>query len=419
MSRLIISGGEKLKGEIEVQGAKNAVLPVLAAAILNGKENIIKNCPILRDVEIMVHILEEVGCKVKNEGKVLVVDSSGINKFEIPEQPVREMRSSIILMGAMLARYNKVVICYPGGCEIGPRPIDLHLKGLRSLGANITETHGYIVCETEQLIGNDIHLDYPSVGATENIMLAAVMAKGDTYIRNAAKEPEIVDLQNYLNSMGAKVYGAGSNIVKIEGVKELHAAEHEIIPDRIVSGTYMVAAAITGGSIIINKVVPQHLDSVIANLTESGSIISTGRDWLKITGPSRPKSIDTIRTLPYPGYPTDMQPQITAYLTIAKGTSIITENVFENRFKYVEELSRMGASIKVDGRLAIIKGVQKLTGAKVTAPDLRGGAALVIAGLVAEGETVVYNIKHIDRGYEELHHKLSSLGAKIKRIDED
>lgn len=419
MSKLIISGGEKLRGEIQIEGAKNAVLPVLAASIINGKCNVISNCPKLRDVEVMTHILETVGCSIKFEGNTIIVDSSGINKFEIPEEPVREMRSSIILTGAMLSRYNKVVICYPGGCEIGPRPIDLHLKGLRSLGTSITEAHGYIICEAKQLTGSDIHLDYPSVGATENIMLAAVTAKGITYIRNAAKEPEIIDLQNYLNAMGAKVHGAGSNVIKIEGVGTLNAAEHEIIPDRIVSGTYMVAAAATGGNIVLKKTAPEHLSSVIANLIESGCKIIAGKDWIELAGSSRPKAIDTIRTLPYPGFPTDMQPQMTAYLSVAKGTSIVTETVFENRFKYVEELARMGASIKVDGRLAIIKGVKCLTGAKVNALDLRGGAALVIAGLIAEGETMVYNVKHIDRGYEGLHQKLCSLGAKIKRVENE
>lgn len=418
MSKLIIHGGEKLKGEIEIEGAKNAVLPILAASVLNCGENIIKNCPLLKDVETMTSILKTIGCKVKMGGREIIVDSSGVNRFDIPEGLVREMRSSIILTGAMLSRYNKVTICYPGGCEIGPRPIDLHIKGLRALGAKVSESHGYIICESEGLTGGDIHLDYPSVGATENIMLASVMVKGTTYIRNAAKEPEIADLQNYLNGMGARITGAGSNVIRIEGVKKLTGVEHEIIPDRIVAGTYMIAAAITGGNVTISKVIPEHLNSVIANLRDSGCKIDAGKNHVNVTGPLCPKAVDIIRTLPYPGFPTDMQPQMGAYLSIAKGTSIITETVFENRFKYIEELTRMGANIKVEGRLAIIKGVKGLTGAQVYAFDLRGGAALVLAGLAADNETVIVNIKHIDRGYERIEDKLSSLGAKVERIEE-
>jgi UDP-N-acetylglucosamine 1-carboxyvinyltransferase len=335
----------------------------------------------------------------------------------IPEKPVREMRSSIILMGAMLARHKQVKISYPGGCEIGPRPIDIHLSGLKKMGAKIVEAHGYINCECEKLKGVEISLDYPSVGATENIMLAATTADGVTIIQNAAKEPEIVDLQNFLNGMGARISGGGTSTVRIEGVKEFHDVEHTVIPDRIVAGTLMAAAAITGGNIVLTNVINDHLKAVTSKLVESGCIINEYQNRLQIVCNKKLKAVEVIKTLPYPGFATDMQAQMMAVMTLAKGTSIFIETVFESRYKHVEELMKMGANIKVDGRTAIIRGVKRLTGAEVKAGDLRGGAALVLAGLAAEGTTAVDNVKlHIDRGYDKLENKLSKLGADIHRV---
>ncbi len=413
MEKYIINGGNKLTGEISISGAKNAVLPILAATVIGGNKSTITNIPNLRDVEIMKSILLELGCAVEVTGSTLVVDSKPLNNLTVPEELVREMRSSIIFMGALLGRAGEVTISYPGGCEIGPRPIDLHLKGLREMGAEIEESHGHIYCKTKGLKGCDIQLDYPSVGATENIILAGVTAEGTTIIRNAAREPEIIDLQNYLNKSGAKVSGAGTSVITIEGVKNLKDVAHSIIPDRIVAGTIMAAAAITGGDIIINNVIVDHVLGIIAKLKEAGVTIYTNGNSMKVTGPRKINSIEMLQTLPYPGFPTDMQAQMMALLSIANGTSIISETVFENRFKHAEELARMGANIKTFGRVAVIKGVRELTGAKTTAKDLRGGAALVLAGLVAKGTTEVYNIYHIERGYEDFHLILQKLGADI------
>jgi len=417
VSKYLINGGKKLKGELEISGAKNAVLPILAASVINGGESIINGFPNLRDVDIMIEILTSIGCKVKKNSNSIVVDSKNIFTHEIDESLVREMRSSIFLMGPMLARFGKIKISYPGGCEIGHRPIDLHLKGLREMGVKITEAHGFLECEVGRLIGAEIHLDYPSVGATENIMLSAVLAKGKTVIRNPAKEPEIIDLQNFLNGMGAKIRGAGTSTIEVQGVDSLSNTKHRIIPDRIVAGTILVAAAITKSEIKVTNVIADHIVSVIAKLKEVGCIIIEKKDELKIIPPSVLKPVDIIRTLPYPGFPTDMQPQIISLMCLADGTSIVTETVFENRFKHTEELMRMGAKIKVDGRVAVIKGVKQLTGAKVSAKDLRGGAALVLAGLAAEGTTIIDNIKHIERGYDNFDLMLQRLGADIKRID--
>ena len=389
----------------------------MAASILNGQLNTIYNCPRLRDVWIMNRILKILGCNINMSGNTLTVDSSDIKISELPENLIREMRSSIILMGALLATTGKAILSFPGGCEIGPRPIDLHLMGLRSLGAKIEESHGYIYCETNGLIGADISLDFPSVGATENIMLAAVKANGTTYIRNAAREPEIIDLQSFLNVMGCDVSGAGTNVIRIEGVKHMKSAEHRVIPDRIVAGTYLVAGLITGGNVIVKGVIPEHISSITAKLRETGCKIHISRDSVEIIAQGRPKAIESIRTLPYPGFPTDMQAQFMALLSTAKGISIITETIFENRFKHAEELAKMGAKIKIDGRLAIINGVEKLTGAKLVTRDLRGGAALVTAGLAAEGETIVKDVVHIDRGYDRIEEKLKLLGACIERIE--
>lgn len=419
MSVLVVTGRQRLTGEIVVDGSKNAVLPILAATILNSGLNVIRNCPKLRDVDVAIQILKTLGCKVSMEGNTVVVDSSTLNRTEIPEALVVEMRSSIFFLGPMLARCKKVSIGYPGGCEIGPRPIDLHIKALSSLGAKIDSQHGVIYCEAERLKGCDIQLDLPSVGATENMMLAAVFAEGDTYIRNAAKEPEIVDLQNFLIGLGVEISGAGTSVIRITGTGTLNKnAEHIVISDRIVAGTYMIASAITGGEILLKNVVPEHLNSIIYNLRETGCRIKVDRNTIRVLGTTRPRAIDAIRTLPYPGFPTDMQAQMVALLSVSRGTSIIVETIFENRYKHVEELLRMGAKIKLEGRLAVIRGVKQLTGASVAARDLRGGAALVLAGLAAEGETIIHGVKHIDRGYENIEGKLAQVGALIKRIEE-
>ncbi len=417
MSKFIIEGGNKLCGEIEINGAKNAVLPILAATVMNATENILFNCPRLKDVDTMIHILRSIGCKAYFEDSVLTVDSSTLSSYEVPENLVREMRSSIFLMGPMIGRCGKIKISYPGGCEIGPRPIDLHLKALRDLGVKIIESHGFLECEATNLQGCEIHLDYPSVGATENTMLAAVMAKGTTKIRNAAKEPEIVDLQNYLNKMGAKIEGAGTSEIIIDGVSHLTRNEHRIIPDRIVAGTMLVAGAITRGEIILNNIIIDHIKPIIIKLKEAGCLVLEKGNSIKVKAPQKLKAIEQIKTLPYPGFPTDMQAQFMALMTIAKGTSIITETVFENRYKHVDELMRMGAKIKIDGRVAVIKGVKKLTGTKVDAKDLRGGAALVLEGLTEEGVTVVNDAWHIDRGYDQFDKMLQQLNANIIRVD--
>lgn len=417
MKRIVIDGGSKLKGEVNISGAKNAVLPILAATVISGKESTIFNVPDLRDVKVMEKILISLGCNVKRIDKMMWIDSKPLNNIKIPEELVREMRSSIILMGAMLSRCGEVIVSYPGGCEIGPRPIDMHLKALRQLGVEIEESHGFLHCKTKELKGGEIQLDYPSVGATENIMLAAVKAKGTTTIRNAAREPEIIDLQNYLNKTGAKINGAGTSIVIIEGVDELLDVTYNTMPDRIVAGTYMMASAITGGEVILKNVVTDHLQAITAKLREAGCLIYNDNSSLKILGPEKSNSIEMIQTLPYPGFPTDMQAQMMALLSMANGTSIISETIFENRFKHAEELTRMGANIKTFGKVAVIKGVDELTGAKTSAKDLRGGACLVLAGLAAQGITEVDNIYHIERGYEDFHINLKELGADIKIVD--
>jgi len=416
MSKYVIEGSNKLAGEITVRGAKNSVLPILAASILNNNINIIFNIPEISDLKVMVKILKAIGCKVNVVDNIVTVDSRNLDKVRIPEELVREMRSSIILMGAMLSRCGEVEVSYPGGCEIGVRPIDFHLKALKELGAEIEESHGFIYCKGKNLKGTDIQLDYPSVGATENIMLASIRAQGTTIIRNAAREPEIIDLQNFLNAIGGRIYGAGTSIIRIDGVNNLNSVEHTIIPDRIVAGTYMVASAITKGEIILKNIQVDHIQSIIAKLRETGCSIYNNCTTLKIIGPRTINPIESLQTLPYPGFPTDMQAQIMALLTLSNGTSVISETIFENRFKHVPELVRMGANIRTLGNVAVIKGVKQLTGAKVTAKDLRGGASLLLAGLAAEGTTIIDNISHIDRGYERLEENLKLIGANIKRI---
>lgn len=415
MSRLVIGGGNKLEGEIEAQGAKNSVLPILAATVLNGGKNVIYNCPELRDVRITIEVLESLGCTVKRAGKVLLVDSGNISGFTIKDELMRQMRSSIIFLGAILARFGRAVVSLPGGCEIGNRPIDLHIKALKKLGVEITETHGYIDCKADKIHGENIHLDFPSVGATENIMLTACVAEGTTVITNAAREPEIVDLECFLNRMGAKITGAGSDVIVIDGVKKLYGVEHTIIPDRIAGATYLLAGAITGGNVILRNTNSQHMGAMINALREMGCKIYSEKSRVILTAPRKLKSAGKLMTMPYPGFPTDIQSPFMAVTTVSEGTSIFVENIFENRYQHVEELVRMGADIKVDGRVAVVCGVNHLSGAKVVAKELRGGAALVLAGLAADGITEIDDIKYIDRGYEEIEKYLSVCGANIRR----
>ncbi|MDO4618238.1 MAG: UDP-N-acetylglucosamine 1-carboxyvinyltransferase [Clostridia bacterium] len=415
MSSLIIEGGRRLEGEFPVQGAKNAVLPVLAGTILASGKSVVFNCPDLSDVKNTVEVLENLGCRVKCSSGTIEVDPSDIKSFTIPDNLMRKMRSSIIFLGAIIARHKKASVSMPGGCEIGLRPIDLHLKALRSLGIKITESHGYINCSADKIVGAKIHLDFPSVGATENIMLASCMAEGETIIENAAREPEIVDLQNFLNRMGAKIEGAGEGIIKIEGVKKLYGVEHTIMPDRIVAGTYLLSAAMTSGQVVLTSASPSHMGAILNTLTDMGAKIYNEKSRIAIKMSKRPNAIPLVKTMPYPGFPTDIQSPFMALSAIADGTSMFVENIFENRYQHVDELLRMGADIRLDGRCAVVVGVKKLTGAKVVAKELRGGAALVLAALSAEGETIIEDIKYIDRGYEHIEKHLSLLGADIIR----
>jgi UDP-N-acetylglucosamine 1-carboxyvinyltransferase len=403
-----------LQGTVKVSGAKNAALPILAAALLCKGTTIIDEVPQLEDVNVMRGVLESLGAKVKVEGDTYIIDSSNLTSSTAPYELVRKMRASFLVMGPLLARLKEANISMPGGCAIGTRPIDLHLKGFQALGAKIQTDHGCIEGRVDNLVGNRVYLDFPSVGATENIMMLATMAEGQTIIENAAAEPEIVDLANYLNSMGAKIRGAGTNVIKITGVKELTSNRYTVIPDRIEAGTYMVAAVITGGDVLITNCIYDHLKPVIAKLQECGAKVFEDENTIRVIGNNRPIGVD-VKTLPYPGFPTDMQPQMTALLAVAEGTSVVTETVFENRFMHVDELKRMNAKIKIRERSAVITGVESLKAAPVYATDLRAGAALILAGLVAEGVTEIGNIHHIDRGYVDIVNKFKGLGAKIER----
>lgn len=414
MERYVIEGGTRLHGSVEVCGAKNAVLPILAATILSAETCVIHNIPLLQDVVLMMEILEYLGAEVKWEKKTLIINGAAINPAEMPEEAMKKMRASNLVIGPLLGRFHFARVPFPGGCAIGSRPMDYHIKGLSQLGAIIDERYGYIEAHANKLAGGEIYFDFPSVGATENVMMAAVLSPGTTVIRNAAREPEIVDLANFLNGMGAKVHGAGSDIIQITGVEKLHGVEHRVIPDRIVAGTYMLAAAMTNGDLLLRNAVAEHLEPLIAKLRASGVSVLKGNKGIRIRGVPRVKAVD-IKTMPYPGFPTDIQPQMMALMTVAQGTSLILENIFENRFKHAAELRRMGAHITVEGRIAVIKGVKKLTGAYVETTDLRAGAALVLAGFAAEGVTVVEDIEHIDRGYHRLEEKYALLGANIIR----
>lgn len=417
MERLIVKGGNRLVGTVKTSGAKNAVLPIIAASILGTSPSRLDEIPALEDVRTICAVLECLGIKVDaSEPHTLKIDSREITSCEAPYELVRSMRASFLVMGPLLARKGYARISQPGGCAIGTRPIDLHLKGFEALGVKIEQGHGYIEASApEGMTGANIYLDFPSVGATENIMMAAAMAKGTTVLENPAEEPEIVDLANYLNQMGARVRGAGTNVITIEGVSELHGVQHSVIPDRIEAGTYMIAAAMTGGDVIIENVLPEHQKPLIAKLREAGALVEEDIDRIHVAGSGRLKAVD-IKTLPYPGFPTDMQAQMMAMLSVAEGRSKITETVFENRFMHVVELNRMGANITTEGRSAVITGPAHLTGCTVRATDLRAGAAMILAGLVAEGATEICDIYHIDRGYEEIAAKLTRLGADIKRV---
>ncbi len=419
MEKIIIEGGKRLNGEITVHGAKNSALPILAATVLTTKQTVIHNCPRLTDIDAAINILRHLGCFVQFQDDNLIVDASNINCSDIPDTLMREMRSSVVFLGAILARTGKAGFSTPGGCEIGLRPIDLHLFAMKRLGATVKEERGRLECECpDGLIGDEIILSFPSVGATENAILAATLAKGTTTIINCAREPEISDLADFLNGCGARISGAGEGTIVIEGVKSLGGTEHTVIPDRIAATTYMAAGAITHGKVKLNDIIPAHLGPVIPMFEESGcEIIIKGRT-LSIIAPPRLKRIKTIRTMPYPGFPTDAQAPIMAMTTVADGTSLIVENIFESRYKHVNELLRLGAKIKVEGRMAVVEGVPCLYGAPVTAGDLRGGAALVVAGLAAKGITEVEGVSHIDRGHAGFEKNLTLLGANIRRDKE-
>lgn len=418
-NQYIIKGGTPLNGEVTIGGAKNAALGILAAAIMADETVVIDNLPNVRDINVLLTAIESIGATVKRIGPhVVSINGSTINDMTIDYDSIRKIRASYYLLGALLGKYKKAQVALPGGCEIGSRPIDLHLKGFRALGATVSIEHGMINTSADELVGNHIFLDTVSVGATINIMLAACMAEGKTVIENAAKEPHIVDVANFLNSMGANIKGAGTDKIRMTGVTSLHASEYSIIPDQIEAGTFMFAAAATGGDVTVKNVIPKHLEATTAKLEEIGCEVEEFDDAVRVRAPKRLHRTH-VKTLPYPGYPTDMQPQIAVTLALAEGTSIVTESIFENRFKYADELSRMGANIKVEGNSAIIDGVKKLTGARVSAPDLRAGAALVIAGLAADGITVVDDIVYIQRGYENFEDKLRSLGAEIERVSNE
>lgn len=418
MSKLIIEGARRLKGEIKIQGAKNSILPILAASLTTGSECVIHGCPRISDVETTLKILEHLGCGVKSEGDTVTVNSENICKNNIPNLLMREMRSSIIFLGALISSVGSAEISLPGGCELGPRPIDMHIDGLRQLGLRIDEGHGILKCSNEGgLEGCNIALSFPSVGATENLIIASVKARGTTVINNIAKEPEIMDLVAFLNSCGAKIEPQGEGTLVIEGVKKLHGTEYSIIPDRIAAVTYMSAAAVTVGDLLLKNVIKEHIGAVIPVFEEAGCTIQTNSEnALRIIAPTRPYFNRMIRTMPYPGFPTDAQAPVMAMTCLADGTSVFVENIFTNRYKHVGELLRLGADIKVEGRVAIVEGVKRLSGTDVTAMDLRGAAALVVAGLGAEGTTKISGLSHIDRGYENLENNLASVGASIKRV---
>ena len=416
MEQYIMKGGNPLVGEVNISGAKNAALGILAASVMTNDNVLIENLPDVRDINVMLEAIEEIGARVDRIDRHTVrINASGIGEVSVDDEYIRRIRASYYFIGALLGKYKSAQVPLPGGCNIGSRPIDLHLKGFRALGAEITVERGAVIAHAIDLVGAHIYLDKVSVGATINVMMAAALAEGLTIIENAAKEPHVVDVANFLNSMGANIKGAGTDIIRIRGVAQLHGTEYSIIPDQIEAGTFMCAAAATGGDVLVKNVIPKHLEATTAKLEEIGCQVEEFDDAVRVVANKR-LTRTNVKTMPYPGYPTDMQPQFAVALALAEGTSIVTESIFENRFKYVDELARMGANIKVEGNTAIINGVTKLTGARVSAPDLRAGAALVIAGLASEGITVIDDIVYIQRGYERFEEKLRTLGAEIEKV---
>ena len=419
MEQYVIKGGNPLVGEVEIGGAKNAALAILAAATMTDETVLIENMPDVRDTNILLQAIKSIGAIVERIDRHTVkINGSQISHLIIADDYVKKIRASYYLIGALLGKYKSAKVALPGGCNIGSRPIDQHIKGWKALGATVKIEHGLIITEAEKLSGSHIYMDVVSVGATINVMMSAVMAEGRTIIENAAKEPHVVDVANFLNSMGANIKGAGTDVIRIKGTARLHGTEYTIIPDQIEAGTFMFAAAATKGDVMVKNVIPKHMESISAMLAEIGCEIEESDDAVRVVA-SKPLNHTQVKTLPYPGFPTDMQPQMVVALALARGASIVTESIFENRFKYVDEMTRMGADIKVEGNTAFINGVEKYTGAGIVAPDLRAGAALVLAGLAAEGITTVDDIKYIERGYEDFHIKLQSLGAVMERVDSE
>ena len=419
MEQYVIKGGNPLYGEVEIGGAKNAALAILAAAIMTDETVTIDNLPNVRDINVLLQAIEEIGAHVERvDIHKVKINGSFIRGVNVDNEFIRRIRASYYLIGALLGKYKHAEVALPGGCDIGSRPIDLHMKGFRSMGADIDIAHGLVIARAKELKGTHIYMDKVSVGATINIMMAAAMADGKTVIENAAKEPHVVDVANFLNSMGANIRGAGTDVIRIVGVEKLHATEYSVIPDQIEAGTFMFAVAAAGGNVLVKNVIPKHLEATTAKLLEVGCQVEEFDDSVRVISDGHLRHTQ-VTTLPYPGFPTDMKPQMAVLLGIAEGTSTVTESIFENRFKYVDELTRMGADIKVESNIAIISGVKRYTGARVNAPDLRAGAALVIAGLAAEGITVVDDIYYIQRGYEALEEKLTKIGAKIARVEDE
>lgn len=418
MEKYVILGGARLSGEVEISGAKNSAVALIVASIMIKGECIIENVPCVSDTFVLMDIIKQLGGKAEFSGNTLKVDCTNVENCEAPYEMVGKIRASSYLMGALLGRFKSARVAPPGGCDFGVRPIDLHLKGFVALGASYTVEHGLVDLRAEKLVGASVYMDQVSVGATINVMLAAALAEGTTFIENAAKEPHIVDVANFLNSMGANIKGAGTDIIKIKGVPELHGGTYSVIPDQIEAGTFMIAAAATNGDVYIKNVIPKHLESISAKLIEMGVTVEEFDDVVRVSNDNDTLKRVNVKTMPYPGFPTDLQPQMLTLLTKADGTSIVTENVWDNRYKYVDELLRMGASVSVDGKIAVVEGPARLTGSPVSSTDLRAGAAMVIAGLMADGVTEVYNLKYIDRGYENFEQKLRALGAQItRRID--
>lgn len=417
MSHYVVQGGQALRGTVPISGAKNSVLPILAATLLNGGRNVLHNCPDLRDVRSAIQILEHLGCRVRREGDTVTVDSTVVDRWDVPHELMREMRSSVIFLGPILARCGRAQLSLPGGCEIGQRPIDLHLSALRKLGVHIVERGGDILCEAPDLHGRDIILSFPSVGATENTLLTATACSGVTRIINAAREPEIADLQDFLCKAGAQVRGGGESVITVSGETPRRDVEHTILPDRIEAATFLCAAAACGGEVTLTGAEPEHVGTVIQCLRDAGCRVGSAGRTITLTAPERLGSLPTVRTMPYPGFPTDSQAPVMAAACTGSGTSLFIETIFENRFRHAGELARMGADIRINGRTAVVSG-KELHGARVRSTDLRGGAALVVAGLAAQGESIIEDISHIDRGYERLAEKLTALGACIRRVED-